>query len=95
MSQPPEPGPHATVIEATAHNGKPCRIVDNTGRVPRAELEHLLESLIAERRFGLNALSASGSSAIRLGEPQFTHLQVGDELYRFLLFPYEARLEAF
>ncbi|WP_019624582.1 hypothetical protein [Thioalkalivibrio thiocyanoxidans] len=95
MTQPPEPDPQATVIEGTAHNGKPCRIVDNTGAIPRAELEQLLEDLIAAKRFGLNALSATGSSAIKLGEPQFTHLQVGDDLYRFLLFPYEARLESF
>lgn len=95
MTQPPEPGPEATVIEGTAHNGNPCRIVDNTGCVPRAELERLLHDLIAEKRFGLNALSSTGSNAIKLGEPQFTHLQVGDDLYRFLLFPYEARLEGF
>ncbi|WP_018876129.1 hypothetical protein [Thioalkalivibrio sp. ALE31] len=95
MTQPPEPGPEATVIEGTAHNGKPCRIVDNTGTVPLAELEQLLNALIEEKRFGLNMLSSTGSSAIKLGEPQFTHLQVGDDLYRFLLFPYEARLESF
>lgn len=95
MSQPPEPAPSATIIEGTAHNGKPCRVVDNTGTIPRAELEQLLADLIEQKRFGLNALSATGSSAIKLGEPQFTHLQMGEELYRFLLFPYEARLEEF
>ncbi|WP_018871273.1 hypothetical protein [Thioalkalivibrio sp. ALgr3] len=95
MTQPPEPAPDATIIEGTAHNGKPCRVVDNTGTIPRGELEQLLEDLIRDKRFGLTALSATGSSEIRLGEPQFTHLQMGDDLYRFLLFPYEARLEAF
>lgn len=95
MTQPPEPEPQATVIEGTAHNGNACRIVDNTGTVPHPELEGLLNELIEARRFGLHALSSTGSNAIKLGEPQFTHLQVGENLYRFLLFPYEARLESF
>jgi len=87
--------PQATVIEATAHNGKPCRIVDNTGTVPRHELQRLLDELIEERRFGLGGLSASGSNAITVGAPAFTHIQIGEGLYRFILFPYEARIEAF
>jgi hypothetical protein len=95
MSSIPPPGPDATIVEAVAHNGKPCRVVDNTGTINRAELERLLADLIEERRFGLRALSAKGSNAIRLGEPEFTHMQFGDRLYRMLLFPYEARLETF
>ena len=95
MTNTPPPGPDATIIESIAHNGKPCRIVDNTGTIDRTELEQLLADLISERHFGLRAISAKGSNAIKLGEPEFTHMQFGDRIYRMLLFPYEARLEAF
>ncbi len=95
MTPIPAPGPDATVLESVAHNGNPCRIVDNTGTIAREELEAVLEELIAGGHFGLRGLSASGGNAIRLGEPAFTHMQFGDRVYRMLLFPYEARLEAF
>jgi len=95
MSDIPPPGPDARIIEAVTQTGKPCRVVDNTGTIERAELERLLGDLIAGHHFGLRALSASGGNAIRLGEPAFTHMQFGDRIYRMLLFPYEARLEAF
>jgi hypothetical protein len=95
MTNAPPPGPGATIIESVAHNGRPCRIVDNTGSIDHAELERLLAELIEERCFGLRGLSATGENAIRLGEPEFTHMQFGDRIYRMLLFPYEARLEAF
>ncbi|APZ44695.1 hypothetical protein BW247_11940 [Acidihalobacter ferrooxydans] len=85
----------AVTIEGIAHNGKPCRIVDNTGTVARAELESLLAELIEQRRFGLSGRSLAGGSSIRIGEPEFTHIQLGDDLYRFILLPYEARIEAF
>ncbi|TVP91768.1 MAG: hypothetical protein EA347_02130 [Thioalkalivibrio sp.] len=95
MSDIPPPGPGATIIESVAHNGRPCRVVDNTGTIDRAELERLLADLIEERHFGLRAMSAKGGNSIRLGEPEFTHMQFGDRIYRMLLFPYEARLETF
>lgn len=95
MSDIPPPGPDATIVESVAHNGKPCRVVDNTGTIERAELERLLADLIEARHFGLRAMSAKGSNSIRLGEPDFTHMQFGDRIYRMLLFPYEARLETF
>ncbi len=95
MSEIPPPAPGATIIESVAHNGRPCRVVDNTGTIARAELEQLLVELIESRHFGVRGLSAKGSNAIRLGEPEFTHMQFGDAIYRMLLFPYEARLEAF
>jgi hypothetical protein len=85
----------AVVIEGVAHNGKPCRIVDNTGTVAREELEALLTELIEQRRFGLSGRSVAGGDRIRLGEPDFTHIQLGGELYRFILLPYEARIEVF
>lgn len=83
------------MIEGVAHNGKPCRIVDNTGTVAPAELEALLAELVAQRRFGLSGRSLAGSDRIRLGEPEFTHIQLGDGLYRLILLPYEARIEVF
>lgn len=95
---PPSPGAasaKATIIEGIAHNGRPCRIIDNTGTVPAAELYTVLEALIAERRFGLGGLSAHGGNAIPLDHPAATHIQFGNQLYRILLFPYEARIEAF
>ncbi|MEJ2061148.1 MAG: hypothetical protein P8Y64_11805 [Gammaproteobacteria bacterium] len=92
---PPPINDRAIVIEGTAHNGKPCRIVDNTGSIDRAELQALLDQLIADRCFGLTGRSLAGSNAITLGQPDFTHIQIGTELYRLILFPYEARIEAF
>jgi hypothetical protein len=94
MTELPAPGPDATIIEAVTRNGNPCRVVDNTGSIPREELERLLEDLVAGGHFGLHALSAQGDNSIRLGEPSLTHLQFGDRMYRMLLFPHEARLEA-
>lgn len=92
---PPAPEPGATIIEALTHKGKCCRVVDNTGTIDRAELERLLEDLIRMGRFGLRGLSAKGGTTIRIGEPEFTHMQFGEQIYRMLLFPYEARLESF
>lgn len=85
----------AVVLEGVAHNGRPCRVVDNTGRIDPAELKSLLDSLIEQKRFGLSGLSQAGGSTITLGEPEFTHIQFADQLYRLILLPYEARLEAF
>lgn len=90
-----ELSPQAVILEGVAHNGKPCRIVDNTGRVPREELRSLFDELIAQRRFGLSGRSAAGGTTIRLGAPEFTHVQLGGELYRLILFPYEARIDVF
>lgn len=87
--------PGAAVIEGVAHNGKPCRIVDNTGEVPRQELLDVLDALIREKKFGVGGLSASGGNTISLNQPLPTHIQFGDKLYRLLLFPYEARIEPF
>lgn len=87
--------PDAVIIEGVAHNGKPCRVVDNTASVPRAELRDLLNTLIEEKRFGLGGMSVAGGNRIALDEPVGTHIQLGDDLYRILLYPYEARIEPF
>lgn len=94
----PAPGdvrPEATIIEGRAHNGKPCRIVDNTASVDPAELRALLEDLIRERRFGVQGLSVAGSDRISIDKPVGTHIQLGQDIYRILMFPYEARIERF
>jgi len=85
----------ATIIEGVAHNGKPCRVVDNTASVDPAELRELLEDLIRERRFGLQGLSVAGSDRIAIDQPIATHIQLGSDIYRILMFPYEARIEYF
>jgi hypothetical protein len=87
--------PGATVIEAVAQNGKPCRIIDNTGKVDPRELRDVLDMLVREKKFGIGALSAKGGNTIALNRPSTTHVQFGDELFRMLLFAYEARIEPF
>lgn len=87
--------PHAKVVEGVAHNGKPCRIVDNTGRVPDKEMLKLLNQLIEDGHFGLSGRSLSGDGHMMIGAPDFTHIQIEEGIYRFILFPYEARIEAF
>ncbi len=94
----PEPGaigPDATIIPGVAHNGKPCRIVDNTASVALAELQALFDELIAQKRFGLQGLSVAGSNCIAIDQPLGTHIQLGDAIYRILMYPYEARIEKF
>lgn len=87
--------PDATIIEGVATNGKPCRLVDNTGRVASVELQALLDELIAQKRFGLQGLSVAGSNRIAIDQPIGTHIQLGDDIYRILMYPYEARIETF
>lgn len=69
-------------------------MVDNTGEIPRLELEQFLNLLIEQKQFGIKGLSGSDGS-IKLDQPRATHIQFGETLYRLLLFPYEARIEAF
>jgi len=90
-----EISPDATIVEGVAHNGKPCRVVDNTASVAPGELRALLEDLIRDRRFGLQGLSVAGSDRISIDQPIGTHIQLGSDIYRILMFPYEARIERF
>lgn len=93
--EPAPAGAATVVVEGVAHNGKPCRVVDVTGTIPRSELEVFLADLIAQRRFGLSGLSDAGGSTITIGGSEYGHVQFGEHLYRCILHPYEARLEAF
>lgn len=87
--------PAAAVVDGMTKSGKPCRVVDNTASVDRAELTGLLNDLIEQDCFGIRGMSVAGRNAITLGAPSFTHVQLGGRLYRLLLLPYEARLERF
>lgn len=85
----------AVVVEGVAHNGKPCRIVDNTGKIPRDELQTTLDQLIESKSFGLSGRSLAGGNTISIGAAEYGHIQFGDDLYRMILKPYEALLEGF
>lgn len=91
----PELHSEGTVIQGVAHNGKPCRVVDQTGRIDTGDLKDLLATLIEQRRFGLSGLSALGGNTISMGAPEFGHIQIGDRMYRMTLRPYEAIVERF
>lgn len=87
--------PGALIVEGATASGKRCRVIDNTGTVERAELLNLLDKLISEKRFGFSGVSSAGGSTVTIGAPVFAHVQLGGELYRLILFPYEARIERF
>ena len=87
--------PAVHCVEGFSHTGKPCRLIDNTGTVEHAQLQALLDDLIAQKLFGLQALSGAGDNTLRLDQPRITHIQFGATLYRLLLFPHEARIEKF
>lgn len=88
--------PDAVRLSGTTRRGKPCVLIDNTGdALPRDELQEILDSLIANDRFGFKTLSATGGDAIRLERRESSHVQVGENLYRLILYRFEARLEPF
>ncbi len=87
--------PDAVVVEGQTKRGKGCRIVDNTASVEVAELEGLLQDLIAQDLFQPLGLSSAGGSSIRIGAPQSGHIQLGESLYRLIIIDHEARLEPF
>lgn len=87
--------PDAVILEGRTLKGKACRLVDNTASAPHAELEILLQALIEHDKFRLGGLSVAGGNTISIGTPESAHVQLGDKLYRLLVFDYEARLEPF
>ncbi len=86
---------NAIIVDGVMSNGHACRLVDNTGDIDRQTLEELLQVLILERRFGGAGLSPVGGDTVTIGAPQYGHVQVGETLYRLLVFPYEARIVRF
>ncbi|MDH5377641.1 MAG: hypothetical protein OEX00_04905 [Gammaproteobacteria bacterium] len=82
------------MIHGKTQRGKPCKIVDNTASVCREELERLLITLIEEDSFGLKGIS-DGEGRINLDKPELAHIQIGEKLYKLLLYRYEAHIEKF
>ncbi len=86
----------AVRLAGTTRRGKPCELIDNTGRgLPRAELEALLAALIENDRFGFALASAKGGATLALDRLEAAHVQVAGELYRLFVHRYTARLERF
>ncbi len=88
--------PDARYYRQNDASGKPCTLIDNTGdALPEAECQAILQALIENRRFGFRSLSAQGGDAIRLDRREASHVQVGETLYRLVIWRHEARLEPF
>ena len=88
----------ADAIHYSAPNthGKTCNLVDNTGEsLATAECLAILNGLIDNDMFGFRTLSANGGDKISLDRRESTHVQVGDNLYRLIVFRYQARIELF
>lgn len=86
----------ARVVEGRTRGGKACRLVDNTGdALPEAELSDILQRLVEAKLFGFRSLSAGGGDAISLDQRETAHVQIGEKLYRLILYRYEARIEPF
>jgi hypothetical protein len=88
--------PDAARLAGTTRRGKPCELVDNTGRaLPREELQALLDALIEADAFGFALVSPKGGTTLDLERRESAHVQIAGELYRLLVYRYEARLEPF
>jgi hypothetical protein len=86
----------AVRVAGVTKTGKHCELIDNTGRhLPVEELQAILNALIENAVFGFKSLSASGGDTINLDRRESSHIQVGDDLYRLIVFRYEARIENF
>ncbi len=88
--------PEARQYPGKTGNGKDCVLIDNTGKaLPADECLAILDSLVASQLFGFRSMSAQGGSTIDLERRESTHIQIGDDLYRLIIFRYEARIENF
>ncbi|MGH8670716.1 MAG: hypothetical protein ACREUA_01590 [Burkholderiales bacterium] len=86
----------AVRLEARTRRGKRCVLIDNTGRnLPLGELRAILDGLIEHDHFGFKSFSAAGGDAIDLNRRESSHVQIGDRLYRLIVYRLEARLENF
>ncbi|MDH5258016.1 MAG: hypothetical protein OEX07_08400 [Gammaproteobacteria bacterium] len=84
----------ANKVTSNLDNGKQCELYDNTGLIPDTELKELLDQLVQDRLFGINALSSS-DGIIYLDKPKLSHIQINDDLYRLYLYRYHAIIENF
>jgi hypothetical protein len=88
--------PQALIVTGTTPKGRPCRLIDNTGlRLPAETLQALLTDLAQADLFGFRSLSANGGDTLNLDRRESSHIQIGDDLYRLIVYRYEARLELF
>jgi hypothetical protein len=86
----------AVHFSGVTKRGKACELVDNTGcKLDIGECHEILASLIENDVFGFRSLSANGGDSISLDRRESTHVQVGDDLYRLIVFRYQARIENF
>lgn len=86
----------AVIYSGVTKRGKACELVDNTGcDLDAAECQDILDSLIENEVFGFRTFSANGGETISLDRRESTHVQVGDDLYRLIVFRYQARIENF
>ncbi len=84
------------VYTASAPGGKTCRLIDNSGdALPEAELRDILRRLMEAKLFGFRSLSAGGGNALSLERAECAHVQIGEKLYRLILYRYEGRIEPF
>lgn len=88
--------PDAVRYRGTTRSGRSCVLVDNTGaRLAPEEMRSILEALIAADAFGFQSRSAAGANTLDLARREGGHIQVAGELYRLIVFRYEARVEKF
>ncbi len=88
--------PDAVTVEGQTARGKTCRLINNSGDpIPDFELRTLLEELIAADAFGFSTKTAAGGNAMSLDRRESAHIQIGEKLYRLIVYRYEARLEPF
>lgn len=81
-------------VEGRSDRGRTCALIDRSGdAISRAELEGLLEELIAADAFGFRL--TGDAAGIALTQARFAHVQVGDRLYRLIVERDTARLEPF
>ena len=81
-------------VAGTFH-GREVTVTDKTGTCPEGELQSILDSLIAEGKFGIAGMSNSGSNTIQIGAPEGAHIQVGEDLYRLVITGYAAYIDKF
>jgi len=86
----------AVHLQGITKKGKACSLINNTGEnLPQNELQEILDALIENDTFGFKSLSASGGETINLDRKESSHIQVGENLYRLIVFRYVARIENF
>jgi len=88
--------PDAARLRGTTRRGKACELVDNSGdQLPLPELQAILDALVREDRFGFAAASESGGATLDLARREGAHIQIRGNLYRLIVYRYQARIEPF